>query len=89
MARTMFGPLVLMAASVTPTTPVSAPVTNGISNFHAVGRAAATATVSIRIVTGVRFGTDHPGTADGAERRQAQLTDASGALRPAELLEFQ
>ena len=89
MTRNMFGPLVLLAASVTPVAPAAVPAAQHISNYQPSNRATATATVSIRVISGVQFGANHQGMADGAERRKAQLTDADGIYRPAELLEFQ
>jgi hypothetical protein len=41
------------------------------------------------VISGVRFGSDHEGGDRNASRRKAQLTDASGQPRDAELLEFQ
>jgi hypothetical protein len=59
------------------------------SNFRPVAGATATATVSIRVISGVRFGAGHvEGDALGS-RRKALLTDAAGQPRDAELLEFQ
>ena len=83
MALTMFGPLILLAASVSPSTAPVPPV----AQRQVVVRASATAT--IRIVSGVKFGADQPKDAPGADRRKALLADASGTLRSAELLEFQ
>jgi hypothetical protein len=52
-------------------------------------RASAQATVTIRVISGVRFGADQSKTAPGADRRSSLLADAGGLLRAAELLEFQ
>ena len=89
MALSMFGPLVLLAASVSPaaaSAPPDAP--HSASARQAIG-ATAQARVSIRIISGVKFGADQPNDAAGAYRRSTSLSDASGALRAAELLEFQ
>jgi len=82
MTPAMFGALILLAATVgTPSAPSATPA--------ATPRASATAKVSIRIVSGVRFGPDQLSGAAGADRRKAQLAEADGLVRPAELLEFQ
>ena len=81
----MFGALFLLAASVSPVgTPSVAP-----RQPTRTLRASASARVSITIVSGVRFGPGQPSGASGADRRKAQLVEADGAVRPAELLEFQ
>jgi hypothetical protein len=85
----MFGPLILLAASVSPS---SAPPMAGAQQsaaFRATSRASAQATVTIRVISGVRFGADQSMTAPGADRRSSLLADASGTPRAAELLEFQ
>ncbi len=89
MTRMMFGPLVLLAASVTPLPPASAPATQAMSNFRPSARATATATVSIRVISGVRFGSELLEGGEGADRRKAQIRDADGLFQSAELLEFQ
>jgi hypothetical protein len=84
----MLSSLALFMATIVshPTVP---PGGEGRSNFRPVAGATATATVSIRVISGVRFGADHiDGDALGS-RRKAQLTDAAGQPRDAELLEFQ
>ena len=85
MALFMFGPLVLLAASVSPS---AAPVSSAADRPVAV-RASASATVTIRIVSGARFGADQAKEAPGADRRSSLIADASGTMRAAELLEFQ
>lgn len=77
----MFGPMVLLAASASP---VATPPKPSL-----VQRVTASATATIRIVSGVRFGPNQMSGAAGADRRKARLADADGLLRPAELLEFQ
>ena len=89
MTQDMFGPLVLLAASVSPAPPAPVPPAEPISSGRTVTRATAHATATIRIVSGVRFGPDKLAGAEGAARRKAVLTDAAGSARPAELLEFQ
>jgi len=89
MKRMMFGPLLLLAAMVSPEArPIPAALARA-STFQPVSGATAQATVSIRIMSGVRFGLDHPGDAPGGVRRSAELTDHDGQAHPAELLEFQ
>jgi len=85
MTRMMFGPILLLAASVSPIAPASSPAPRPVASY----RATATATASIRIISGVRFGPGQISGAAGADRRKAQLADADGLIRPAELLEFQ
>jgi hypothetical protein len=89
MTRVMFAPLVLLAASASPATPATQPATDGIANFRPTSSATAHATVSIRIVSGVRFGSEEVTGAEGAVRRKAVLAEADGSVRSAELLEFQ
>lgn len=84
----MFGTLILLAASVSASHPVS-PVRNDAANFRALSGVSARATVSIRIMSGVKFGPDTLSGAEGATRRQSQIVDATGQMRSAELLEFQ
>jgi hypothetical protein len=84
----MLGPLILLAASVSPSSSPSM-ASGQQPSFQATGRASARATVTIRVISGVRFGADQSMTAPGADRRSSSLADASGILRPAELLEFQ
>lgn len=89
MTRTMFGPLILLAASVSPPAqPVSSPATAQRIAAPA-SRSTATATATIRVVSGVSFGKDKLAGAELADRRKAQLTAADGLIYPAELLEFQ
>jgi hypothetical protein len=89
MTHLMLGPLVLLAALASPTTPATGQVTGPIADAGRSSRATAYATASIRIVSGVRFGPDQLSGASGADRRKAVLPDADGMARPAELLEFQ
>ena len=85
----MFGPLILLAASVSlPARPVS-PAPNGVASFKPVSRATAQATVSIRILSGVSFGEGRLTGGEGGLRRKALLADADGTARAAELIEFQ
>ena len=89
MQRLMFGPLVLLAASVSPSPPAAAPAAERHSTAPQRLRATTTATVSIRIISGARFGSGQQAEMPGADRRSAVLSDANGLSRPAELLEFQ
>jgi hypothetical protein len=84
----MFGPLLLLAASVSPPAP-AAPATPRVSQFRPTGRATARATVSITVISGVRFGAEQVSGDEGAVRRKARIADADGVTRAAELLEFQ
>lgn len=52
-------------------------------------KASATATATIRVISGVRFGSAYPEGDRRGSRREAQLTDSAGNLHDAELLEFQ
>jgi hypothetical protein len=85
----MFGPLLILAASVSPLAQPSAPAAAQGSSFQAVSRVSARATASVQIISGVRFGAEWRGEAPGATRRETRLADGDGALRRAELLEFQ
>ena len=85
----MFGPLVLLAASATPAAPAAPAVPDGMSNSRPTVTATAHAVASIRVISGVRFGSEEVSGAEGAARRKAVLADADGFARPAELLEFQ
>lgn len=89
MTLLMLGPVVLLAALVSPAPPAAGQATGPIADIGHASRATAYATASIRIVSGVRFGPDQLSGASGADRRQAVLVDADGVARPAELLEFQ
>ena len=84
----MLGPLVLLMASIASAS-AAQPAAPGTSSFRPTSGATATTTVTIRVISGVRFGSDHLQGDAIASRRKAQLTDAAGQLRDAELLEFQ
>ena len=85
MTRSMIGALYLLAASVSPVgTPAAAPPVPAANQ-----RVSASARVSVTILTAVRFGPGQDTGAVGAHRRRAQLVEADGLARPAELLEFQ
>lgn len=83
----MLASLVLFMASIAPA-PATPPAAKS-ATFRPASGATATATVSIRVISGVRFGSNHSEGDRTASRRKAQLTDAAGQLRHAELLEFQ
>ena len=85
----MFGPLVLLAASISPASPATLPARKAIAGFRAASSATAHATVSIRIISGVRFGPDRAEGAETAARRKTEIRDADGLVSPLELLEFQ
>jgi hypothetical protein len=84
----MVGPLILLMAAVA-TAPAAPPAPASPHSFRPTAGVTASATVSIRVISGVRFGPDHVQGDRNASRRKAQLTDASGQPRDAELLEFQ
>ena len=84
----MLGLLVLFMASAASAS-AAPPAADSRAAFRPTSGATATATVSIRVISGVRFGSDHVEGDRIASRRKALLTDASGQLRDAELLEFQ
>jgi hypothetical protein len=86
MKRMMVGPLLFLAASVSPQ-PQLQPAQPVAPARHT--RATAHATATIRIISGVRFGPSYAASVAGADRRSSRLTDADGTTRPAELLEFQ
>ena len=85
----MFGPLVLLAASIAPAQPAVTPASKGAANFQPTSSATAHATVSIRIISGVRFGENRLEGGETASRRKSLIRDPNGLERPAELLEFQ
>jgi len=84
----MVGSLVLFFASIASasTAPQSAKT---LPSYRPTPGATATATVTIRVISGVRFGSSNVEGDRIASRRKAQLTDGAGQLRDAELLEFQ
>ena len=88
MTRMMVGPLLLLAASVSP---LPAPAQSAPARAAASRpvRATARATATITILSAARFGPSYVAPVAGADRRSARLTDADGTARPAELLEFQ
>lgn len=47
------------------------------------------ARVSVNILHAARFGNSIDHRQDGAHRKSARLSDASGQLRPAQILEFE
>ena len=84
----MLTPFALFLAS-TASALAAPPAGERVASFRPVASATATATVSIRVISGVRFGSDFHEGDSIASRSKAQLTDAAGQLRDAELLEFQ
>jgi hypothetical protein len=89
MTPIMIGPVVLLAALASPFAPAPEQAAQSRSNFQPTSSATAHATVSIRIISGVQFGEGRLVGAENAIRRQTQLTDATGASRQAEIVEFQ
>jgi hypothetical protein len=85
----MLGPLILLAVSVSAAPSAGPPVTERLASDRPRVSATANATVSIRIISGVRFGSSQLSGAAGAARRTSVLADSDGLARPAELLEFQ
>lgn len=84
----MVGSLALFMASIASAS-ASPPVAEKAASFRPASGATANATVSIRIISGVRFGANYIEGDSVANRRKAQLTDEAGQPRDAELLEFQ
>jgi hypothetical protein len=87
MTAGMFGPFILLAASVSGTA-LASPAPAESSPRPRIS-ATAQATATIRVISGVRFGPGQLSGAAGATRRTAVLSDSDGLARPAELLEFQ
>ena len=84
----MLGAILLLAASASAVS--AGPEATGQDAGRAPAiRATARATATIRILQAVRFGSDQLSGAEGATRRTTELTDASGRIASAELLEFQ
>lgn len=77
--------LIALSAALTgaPTTPVQS------AAFQPTSAVTVRAKVSVRIAHAARFGQDHSEGQHGAQRTEARLSDASGELRPAQLLEFE
>lgn len=88
MSRIMVGSLFLFLASATSVS-AATPAAEHAPAFRPTASATATATVSIRVISGVRVGSDYVADDPAGSRRKARLTDAAGQLRDAELLEFQ
>ena len=89
MTAVMIGPVVLLAALTSPFAPAPEQAAQRPSNFQPTRSATAHAMVSITIISGVQFGEGRLVGAENANRRQTQLTDAAGASRRAEIVEFQ
>lgn len=85
----MFAPILLITAMLSPEARPVSPALARASVFRPASSATARATVSIRIVSGAKFGSSYSGEAPGAVRRAARLTDRDGQLLAIELLEFQ
>jgi hypothetical protein len=89
MAPMMIGQLLLLAASASPPDRSIEPVPQGAASFQAAGGATARATVSVRIVSAVKFGEGRRADGPGSALRSGHLPDSAGQMRPAKLLEFQ
>lgn len=85
----MVGPLILLAASVAAPSQPAPAAREGVGAFKPTSTVTARARVSVRVLSGVRFGSGREGDVAGGQRRRAQLSDAQGVRRSAELLEFQ
>jgi hypothetical protein len=88
MSHIMVGSLFLILASASTASAVP-PASEHASAFRPVTSATAIASASIRVISGVRFGSDYATEATAGTRRKARLTDSTGQPRNAELLEFQ
>jgi len=84
----MLAALALFMASAA-SDPAAAQAELPASSFPSKASATAYATATIRVISGVRFGSAYPEGDRTGSRRKAQLTDSAGNLRDAELLEFQ
>ena len=89
MTRMMIGPILLLAATVSPDIRPPMPAPPGIAKYRPTSGVTARATASVRIVAGARFGRDNRGDAVGARRRSVRLVEPGGVAWSAELLEFQ
>lgn len=89
MQRSMWAPLVLLAATAAAASPASSPPPQATGAYQAASGATARATARIRIVAGVSFGSGKTVGGAAAVVRKARLSDADGVERPAEILEFQ
>jgi hypothetical protein len=85
----MMGPVFLFAAVFSSGNQPSLAAPDRSSGFHPVSAVSARATVSIRVISGAKFGPDYSGDVAGAIRRPAHLVDRDGQSLSAELLEFQ
>lgn len=90
MTRMVIGPILLLAAIVSPDARPAMPAQPRIAKYRPTSIITARAAASVRIVSGARFGqgrsTDE---ALGAIRRSVRLADRDGAIHATELLEFQ
>ena len=82
----MIGPALLLALTASPAAGVDPSLGASPPAFRPVGGATARASVSVRILPGVRFGPGRAVEASGAERRSVRAKDRHEQL---ELLEFQ
>jgi len=89
MLPVMFGSLILLAASFSPHARPAPPAVAHSPVFQPSNGVTARAGISVRIISGVKFGAERGSASLGGSRRATQLTDGEGLLRAAELLEFQ
>lgn len=88
MTRMLIGPVLLLAAMVSPEIRPAPPALQRIAKFQPTSGVTARATASVRIVSGIRFGHGMASDAVGATRRSVRLAEPDGIV-PVELLEFQ
>ena len=76
-------------ALLSPTSPAQGTVSRQAVSFQPGSGATARATVKIRVVSGVRFGSGQLEAPSTALRRAVEISEADGTVRPAQLVEFQ
>ena len=79
----------LLMALASPTSPAFGPASQQAAAFQPASTATAQATVRIRVLSGVRFGSGQLEQPSTATRRAAEISEADGTVRRAQLLEFQ
>ena len=85
----MIGPLILLAVSAAASSQPASAGREDAGGFTPTSAVTARAKASVRIVSGVSFGRGHAARVAGAERRHVELSDPTGTVESAELLEFQ
>ena len=85
----MSGPLILLTAMAGPPVTVPPPAAP-VTAFRPVGGATARSSVSVRILSGARFGSSvREGDSQGGDRRQTVAVEDDGVSIAIETLEFQ